>query len=92
MTGNDHARFWIGGRGSNPFADHTGVQWKASRLRTVPCPRKSLHKLACELGGLSHMTDVTARQLDQVPTELLSQFHVYFIGWIIEANEPAFSR
>ncbi len=23
MTGNDHARFWIGGGGSNPVADHT---------------------------------------------------------------------
>ncbi len=25
MIGNDHARFWIGGGGSNPSADHTGV-------------------------------------------------------------------
>src|SRR5207245_7938817 len=25
VIGNDHARFWIGGGGSNPFADHTGV-------------------------------------------------------------------
>ncbi len=23
MKGNFHARFWIGGGGSNPFADHT---------------------------------------------------------------------
>ena len=58
------------------------VQWKASRLRTVPYARKSLHKLACELGRLGHMTDVTAGQLDQVPAELPTQFHAYFIGWI----------
>ncbi len=25
MIGNDHARFWIGGGRSNPFADHTGM-------------------------------------------------------------------
>ena len=25
MIGNDHARFWIGGGGSNPFADHSDV-------------------------------------------------------------------
>jgi len=25
VSGNTHARFWIGGGGSNPFADHTGV-------------------------------------------------------------------
>ncbi len=24
VRGNAHARFWIGGGGSNPFADHTG--------------------------------------------------------------------
>ena len=25
LTGNGHARFWIGGGGSNPVADHTHV-------------------------------------------------------------------
>jgi hypothetical protein len=43
---------------------------------------KSLHKLACELGRLGHVTHVTAGQLDQVPTELLTQFHVYLISWM----------
>src|SRR5437899_7296917 len=64
------------------------VQWKASRLRSVPCPRKSLHELACERGGLGHITDVTAGQLDHVPTELLTQFHVYLIGWITTRFPP----
>jgi transposase len=26
VKGNFHARFWIGGGGSNPFADHTKVR------------------------------------------------------------------
>jgi hypothetical protein len=25
VRGNAHARFWIGGGGSNPFADHTHI-------------------------------------------------------------------
>jgi hypothetical protein len=28
VRGNAHARFWIGGGGSNPFADHAGFSWK----------------------------------------------------------------
>ncbi len=32
MIGNDHARFWIGGGGSNPFADHSGVLLSANNF------------------------------------------------------------
>src|SRR5262247_3034712 len=58
------------------------------RLRSMPSPCKSVHKLGCERGGLSQKTDVTAGQLDQVPTELLTQFHVYLIGWITTRFPP----
>jgi hypothetical protein len=47
-----------------------------------------VHKLACELGGLSQKTDVTAGQLKQIPTELLAQFHVYLIAWITTRFPP----
>jgi hypothetical protein len=47
----------------------------------MPGPRQSLHELACEPGGLRHETDVTARQLDHVTTQLLTQFHADLIGW-----------
>src|SRR5829696_763364 len=64
------------------------VQWKSSRLRSVPCTRKSLHKLACELGGLGQQTDVAAGQLGQVQTELLAQFCAYLIAWITTRFPP----
>ena len=37
---------------------------------------------SCELGGLGHVTDVTAGQLDHVPTEPLPQFHGCLVAWI----------
>src|SRR5262249_51744322 len=64
----------------------------SSRLRSVPCLRKSVHKLAGERGGLSEKTDVTARQLNQVPTELLAQFHVYLIAWITTRFPPGYQH
>jgi hypothetical protein len=34
VIGNDHARFWIGGGGSNPFADHTGFRSMSAPIMT----------------------------------------------------------
>jgi hypothetical protein len=47
-----------------------------------------MHKLGCELGGLSQKTDVTAGQLNQIPTEFLAQFHVCVITWITTRFPP----
>jgi hypothetical protein len=53
VTGNGHARFWIGGGGSNPVADHTQSRMAiksstTSRIENIspigwesPCPRTS---------------------------------------------------
>ena len=65
---------------TRPHAVAGRVQWTASRLRTVPCPRQRLNTLACELGGLGRKADVTGGQLDHVPTELPSQCHIDFIA------------
>src|SRR5206468_2086934 len=65
----------------------SGERGKSARC-VSSSPRKSLHKLACEPGALGHITDVTAGQLDQVPTELLTQFHAYLIAWITTRFPP----
>jgi hypothetical protein len=62
---------------------------EASRLRTPPGPRKRLHELVCELGGLGHKTDVPARQLDQIPTEFPAQFHVHLVGRMAARFPPS---
>src|SRR5215510_3696775 len=62
------------------------------RLRSMPSPCKSVHKLGCERGGLSQKTDVTAGQLDQVPTEFLAQFHVHLIAWITTRFPPGYQH
>ncbi len=38
MIGNDHARFWIGGGGSNPFADHTRLVRAGANITSAPTP------------------------------------------------------
>src|SRR5262245_61334711 len=52
------------------------------------CAGKSLHKLARELRGLGHKANVTAGQLDKVPTELLGQFDTYAKGRITVRFPP----
>jgi len=68
--------------------DRTDSPRHASRRRSVPGPRKSLHKCVCELGGSGHITDVTAGQLDQRAAKLLTQFDVYLIAGITTRFPP----
>src|SRR5262249_24621687 len=60
----------------------------SSRLRSVPCLRKSVHKLAGERGGVGEKNHVTTRPLNKSPNELLAQFHVYLIAWITTRFPP----
>src|SRR3546814_15841172 len=55
------------------------VLHSVSRIRAVPRPPKRLDKLACELRGSGHKADVAPGQLNQLSTELISQFHAYLM-------------
>jgi hypothetical protein len=61
---------------------------EASPLRTTAGPRKRLHELVCELGGLDRKSNVSAGQLDQVPTEFPSQLHVHLVGRVATRFPP----
>src|SRR5215469_109652 len=50
VTGNGHARFWIGGGGSNPVADHT-------QRKQAAYVDMNLHRLLCD----DHMAETLER-------------------------------
>src|SRR3546814_11925271 len=55
------------------------VLHSVSRIRAVPLPPKRLDKLSCELRGSGHKAYVAPGQLNQLSTELISQFHAYLM-------------